>query len=185
MPKNKIEQPWERQKGESAQAFAAFLVYLQMGPDRSITKVVQELNKSRAIIGRWSSDNSWVERCRAWDNHLQREARKAAVAEIRDMTRRHITMARALQGAAAQALKERGSAMVTSKNLAAVVKLATDLELRSLSTEADILSEDLKKAEEDSAAVKIICDIPRILPTADAPAEEAPLEKGDDHDTDN
>lgn len=172
MPNSKIEQPWERQKGESAQAFAAFLAYLQMGADRSLSAVGQRLGKSKALMERWSSANGWVERCRAWDNYLQREAKKAAVAGLREMNRRHITLARALQGAAAQALKDRGAAIITDKNLSAVVKLATDLERSGLSTEVDTLSEDLNKAEEDSAVVKIICDIPRVQPPADAPPKE-------------
>lgn len=172
MPNRKIEQPWERQKSESAQAFEAFSIYLNLGTERSIRAVSQELGKSKTLIDRWSRTNSWVERCRAWDNHLQREAKKAAVAELREMNRRHITLARALQGAAAQALKDRGAAIITDKNLSAVVKLATDLERSGLSTEVDTLSEDLKKAEDDSAAVKIICDIPRVTPPAGAQPEE-------------
>lgn len=179
MPNRKTEQPWERQKGESAQAFEAFSLYLDLGTERSIRAVTQELHKSYTIIARWSRTNNWVERCRAWDNHLQREAKRAAVAELREMNRRHITMARALQGAAAQALKDRGAAIITDKNLAAVVKLATDLERSSQTYEVDILSEDLKKAEEDSAAVKIICDIPRVQPPADSQPEEE-----DNHDAD-
>lgn len=172
MPNSKIEQPWERQKGESAQAFEAFSLYLKMGAERSIRAVSQELGKSKTLIDRWSRTNNWVERCRAWDNHLQREAKKAAVAGLREMNRRHITLARALQRAAAQALKDRGAAIITDKNLSAVVKLATDLERSGLSTEVDTLSEDLNKAEEDSAVVKIICDIPRVQPPADAPPKE-------------
>ena len=180
MPNKRTEQPWERQKGESAQAFAAFLVYLQMGVDRSLSAVGQRLGKSRALMERWSSANSWVERCRAWDNHLQREAKKAAIAEVREMSRRHIQIAQALQGAAAKALKDRGAAIVTDKNIAAILKLGTDLERSCRLDEVDILSEDLKTAEEDSAAVKIICDIPRIPPPADVPPEEG----DNNHDTD-
>lgn len=177
MPKNKTDQPWERQKGESAQAFEAFSTYLQMGPERSIRAVMQELHKSYTIIARWSRENGWVERCRAWDNYLQREAQKAAAAEMRAMNRRHIQLAKALQGAAAMALQEKGAAIVTDKNIAAILKLGTDLERSSQIYEVDTLSRDLKKAEEDSTAVKIICDIPRIQPAADTPPEEG----GDDH----
>lgn len=172
MPKNRTDLPWERQNGESAQAFAAFLVYLNLGAERSHQTVSQQCGKSISLIGRWSRAYGWVEWCRAWDNHLQREAKKAAVAGLREMNRRHITLARALQGAAAQALKDRGAAIITDKNLSAVVKLATDLERSGLSTEVDTLSEDLNKAEEDSAVVKIICDIPRVQPPADAPPKE-------------
>lgn len=172
MPKNRTDQPWERQKDESAQAFAAFLVYLNLGAERSHQAVSQQCGKSISLIGRWSRSNDWVERCRAWDNYLQREAKKVAVEEIRKMNQQHIQLARALQGAAAKALKDRGAAIITDKNLAAVVKLATDLERSSRIAEVDTLSEDLKKSEEDSAAVKIICDIPRVTSLAGAQPEE-------------
>ena len=100
---NKREPPWERQKGESARAFEAFLVYLQMGPERSIRAVAQKLSKSYTLAGRWSSTYHWVERCRAWDNYLQQEAKKAAVAEVRRMNQRHAKMASAIQATAMQA----------------------------------------------------------------------------------
>jgi len=156
---NKREQPWERQKGESARAFEAFLVYLQMGPERSIRAVAQKCTKSVSLIRRWSSDNNWVERCRAWDNYLQREAKKAAVAEIRKMNQRHISMAQQIQDAVLQALIDLGSDIVTPQNFAAVVKLSTDLERQSMEAEAKetISSEELREQAEDdplTAALK-------------------------------
>lgn len=135
MPKNRTDLPWERQKGESAQAFAAFLAYLQMGADRSLSAVGQRLGKSKALMERWSSANGWVERCRAWDNYLQQEAKKAAAAAVRNMNRRHAQMAAAIQGTAMQALQERGADMVNPNNFAAIVKLAAELERQSLTAE--------------------------------------------------
>lgn len=182
MPKNRTDLPWERQKGESAQAFAAFLVYLQMGADRSLSAVGQRLGKSRALMERWSSANGWVERCRAWDNHLQREAKKAAAAEVRSMTRRHISIAQQIQGAAMQALKEMGSNMVNPKNFAAVVKFATDLERSSVIAEAEALGAAGREASErennllerieESTAVE--------MDTHDIPEIESPADPGDD-----
>ncbi len=132
---NKREQPWDRQKGESARAFEAFLVYLQMGPERSVRAVAQKLSKSYTLAGRWSSTYHWVERCRAWDNYLQQEAKKAAAAAVRNMNRRHAQMAAAIQGTAMQALQERGADMVNPNNFAAIVKLAAELERQSLTAE--------------------------------------------------
>ena len=73
MPNKRTERPWERQKGESAQAFEAFFLYLEMGADRSIRAVSQELGKSKTLIDRWSRTHNWVERCRAWDNQIRQE----------------------------------------------------------------------------------------------------------------
>ncbi len=151
---NKREQPWERQKGESARAFEAFLVYLQMGPERSIRAVAQKCTKSVSLIRRWSSDNTCVELCRAWDNYLQQEAKKAAVAEVRRMNQRHAKMASAIQATAMQALQEMGTSMVNPKNFASVVKLATDLERQSLTAEVAENTPSAQDQREDDPLTK-------------------------------
>lgn len=149
MPNKRTERPWERQKGESAQAFEAFFLYLEMGADRSIRAVSQELGKSKTLIDRWSRTHNWVERCRAWDNHIQHEAKKAAITEVRNMTKRHVTMAQQIQNAAMLALKEMGSDMVNPKNFAAIVKLATELERQNLEAEVVAVSEDITSTQDD------------------------------------
>lgn len=149
MPNKRTEQPWERQKGESAQAFEAFFLYLEMGASRSLRAVSQELGKSKTLIDRWSRTYKWVERCRAWDNHLQYEAKKAAITEVRNMTKRHVTMAQQIQNAAMLALKELGSDMVNPKNFAAIVKLATELERQNLEAEVAAVSEDITSTQDD------------------------------------
>lgn len=148
MPNKKTDQSWERQKGESAQAFEAFLTYLELGPERSLHAVGQRLGKSRGLMERWSSANHWVERCRAWDNHLQQEARRAAVAQVRQMNKRHANMALQIQEAAMKALKELGCNMVNPKNFAAIVKLSTELERQSLEAQAADLGRDGAGASE-------------------------------------
>ena len=151
---NKREQPWDRQKGEGARAFEAFLVYLQMGPERSVRAVAQKLSKSYTLAGRWSSTYHWVERCRAWDNYLQQEAKKAAVAEVRRMNQRHAKMASAIQATAMQALQEMGTSMVKPKNFASVVKLATDLERQSLTAEVAENTPSAQDQREDDPLTK-------------------------------
>lgn len=122
------DKPWERQKGESAQAFEAFVTYRDMGTERSITKVVQELNKTRALIGRWSSQWEWKERVRAYDNELEKEARKKAVADRKAMTERHIGIAMQLQKKALEALSTLSVEDMSPKDVKEYIKMATDLE---------------------------------------------------------
>lgn len=98
------DKPWERQKGESAQAYEAFVTYRDMGSDRSIRAVGQRLDKSRTQIGKWSSAWNWQERVRAYDNELEKEARAKAVKDRKAMTERHIGIAMQLQKKALEAL---------------------------------------------------------------------------------
>ena len=50
---------WDRQPDESPPAHAALRCYLDQGPGRSVTKVAEELHKSRSLIGRWSARHRW------------------------------------------------------------------------------------------------------------------------------
>jgi membrane peptidoglycan carboxypeptidase len=71
---------WEQQPKEAANAYAAFKLYHQLGPERSISRVRSEIGegsveglsvKSLRWLESWSSRWSWVERARAWDAHLE------------------------------------------------------------------------------------------------------------------
>ena len=84
------DKPWERQKGESEKAFEAFAAYRDMGPERSLRAVGQQLGKSKALMERWSVAHDWQERVRAYENELDKEARAKAVKGRKDMTERHI-----------------------------------------------------------------------------------------------
>jgi hypothetical protein len=72
--------PFEQQPRESSKAFAAFQVYLRMGPQRSLAAVGQQLGKSGTVIERWSSKFDWVSRVQAYAAHLAEVERKAIEA---------------------------------------------------------------------------------------------------------
>lgn len=78
---------WDQQQGESAQAHEAARLYFGLGADRSLEVVAQKLTKSTTIIKRWSTRWTWVERARAYDQHLadiEQERREQAVAAEAD-----------------------------------------------------------------------------------------------------
>jgi len=76
--------PFEQQPRESSKAFAAFQVYLRMGPQRSLAAVGQQLGKSKVVIERWSSKFDWVSRVQAHAAHLAEVERKAIEARAVD-----------------------------------------------------------------------------------------------------
>jgi hypothetical protein len=72
-------QPWERQPGESEQAFRTFARYRDLGVgERSMPRLASDLvgetpdnsRKPESVqrqLERWSSAHHWQERCQAWD----------------------------------------------------------------------------------------------------------------------
>lgn len=98
--------PWERLETESAKAFAAFVLYRDLGADRSQMKVVQESGKNRALIQRWSTEHYWVQRAEAYDRHLDQEWTKTRVARRRKAAERNADLADVAIEKLAAAVKE-------------------------------------------------------------------------------
>jgi hypothetical protein len=76
---------FDRIEGEGPKAFAAFAIYRDMGPDRTLAAVLDALGKASGysrMLEEWSSDWNWVERARAWDNMLAAKAREVAEGYI-------------------------------------------------------------------------------------------------------
>lgn len=65
---------WKQLEGESAQAYAAFIAYCELGAERSIdaawTGAKQGQNRGKRAPShwqKWSSKYRWVDRARSWD----------------------------------------------------------------------------------------------------------------------
>jgi len=61
--------PWSRLKGEPIAAYRAFVVYLELGPGRSIAKAHKARGGSGPgrVLERYSSKYNWVARAEAYD----------------------------------------------------------------------------------------------------------------------
>jgi hypothetical protein len=71
---------FEQQPRESAKAFAAFSLYLNLGAERSTAAVANKLAKSEQLIRRWSAKFAWIVRVAAHGAHyaiIEREAVEA------------------------------------------------------------------------------------------------------------
>jgi len=68
---------FEQQPRESAKAFAAFSLYLGMGPERSLATVAERVGKSKTMIERWSRRFDWPARVAAHASHLAAAERQA------------------------------------------------------------------------------------------------------------
>lgn len=125
---SKSEKPWERQPKESAQAFEAFDLYCKMGADRSLRKVERQLNKSHALIGRWSSIWNWQERSRDYDNELKRQEIEEQRRSVKKMQERQIQTAMLMQKKAVQALDKLQIDDLTPKDILRFISEGAKLE---------------------------------------------------------
>jgi hypothetical protein len=69
--------PFEQQPRESDKAFAAFSLYLNLGPQRSTGAVARKLAKSGQLVRRWSARFGWTDRVAAHGAHLATVEREA------------------------------------------------------------------------------------------------------------
>jgi hypothetical protein len=83
---------WERQPGETPKAYAAFCVYRDQGPYRSLRKTAEQFYAGKNTVDhrqieRWSSKNRWVQRAAAFDveqDRINQQKRQEAAEEARE-----------------------------------------------------------------------------------------------------
>lgn len=127
-----MAQPWERLHGESAPAFEAFAKYRDMGADRSLAKVAQELGKSTTLVERWSARDSWVVRVEAWDVEQDRVWRATQIASRRETGRRQLRIANAIQGRLVDALARLDIDTLTARDIAHWLDVSVKVQRQAL-----------------------------------------------------
>ena len=83
--------PFEQLPKESAKAFAAFALYLSLGPERSIRAVGEKLGKSEGLLERWSRKFDWPARVQAQAAYLAIVEREATEALARTSAAQWLT----------------------------------------------------------------------------------------------
>jgi len=92
-----MKHEFEQRPKESDKAFAAFSLYLSMGPERSLEAVRQKCGKSARLIQRWSSRWQWTERVQAHGAHLAVVEREATEALARGKSAEWLTRQQTLR----------------------------------------------------------------------------------------
>jgi hypothetical protein len=75
---------FERLPREGAKAFAAFRLYLELGPDRSLAAVASKLGKSKVLMERWSRRYDWPGRVTEYGAYVAQVEREAIEALARE-----------------------------------------------------------------------------------------------------
>lgn len=83
---------WDKLERETGKAFAAFILYRDLGPSRTVNLVAQKLgreSKNNKALLKWCRENDWVRRAGAYDAHLQK---------LKDMADEEVLVKMAKQG---------------------------------------------------------------------------------------
>lgn len=66
----KHKELWQQRIGESMAAYSLFLVYLQLGPERTPAQVAEESGRHVEVVKKVASYQAWPKRAKAYDERL-------------------------------------------------------------------------------------------------------------------
>jgi hypothetical protein len=117
-----MAEPWDRLPGESAKAYAAFGLYRELGPRRSLDEAsrlyhaqpapdgsrrpTDPKRRASGLIRRWAERWNWTGRALAWDHEVEQGKRQQQREAIQEMAERHAREARMLQTKAVERLRQ-------------------------------------------------------------------------------
>ena len=145
MSKKKGPLPWERQEGETTNAYEAFCVYRDLGTKRSHVKTGEKLGKNTTTISEWSVKFNWVERVEAYDDDQERKERemleKERLNDIKKMRERHADLAVEMLEKAARALQAIPDVEGRASDVTRMVDVASKLERISRGDVGEVVEE--------------------------------------------
>jgi len=91
---------WERQEKESSMAFSAFCAFRDCGPQRTIIKACEDVEKDKVVAKRkyrtwryWAAHYHWVKRAADYDNYLDKVKLAERIKKIKEREERHLQTA--------------------------------------------------------------------------------------------
>ena len=116
---------------ESAKAADAYAAYRDLGPSRSLAKVIDSGKSTVNIrqLERWCSEHQWVQRAKDWDEEQREAERQKKQKAIEEMNARHAQIGVSLQAKTIKQIEALIAAQkFGSQATVMALKLATDLE---------------------------------------------------------
>lgn len=171
---------FDRQPGEPETAWKSFIVYRDMGLDRTLEKTRVVLGKTNPgylkALEEWSREWAWRARVEAWDREIDRRHRKAMFAEVEKMRQRHVNLAVSLQGLGAVELQKLLDAakkaiktnVITGELLIKLIDLGVKLERQGRGEPESIIEERRQlTADEERDSMKALLRDPKAMEAVD------------------
>ncbi len=164
---------WDQAADEGSKAFASFAVYRDLGPERTVQKVVDKSTKHRSLIYRWALQHRWQNRVREWDEYQDQLIQAQSIRTREEMNRATLLMAQKIQSKAIEGLNTLQVVRVVKDAKTGEEKLELAVKpaelIRMMQAAHEVTQQLLGKADEDKVA-KI-----ELFFGAVPPEEEPPL----------
>src|SRR4051794_39217935 len=130
--------PYERQDGESKQAFEGFVVYRNLGLTRNLKDVGRKIGKNHSLIKRWSSQHNWVERAQAFDNEMDKRTILENAQLRKQMVKDHAEVSRQLLHKVKVAIEHIKPEALSPYEIAKLLEIAVKIERLSRGESTEI-----------------------------------------------
>jgi hypothetical protein len=157
---------WDRLPGEPARAYAAFTLWLSLGPERTLSAAAEAARKASSegraprrppraqTLGHWARRWHWEERAAAWDAEQARRRLAIAAREIDEMHQRHLQFAAALQGRLARRISELDPSALSPADVVRWLEAAVRIEREARGLSSATVSVRHEEAGEQAALVR-------------------------------
>ena len=127
--------PWERQPGETAKAYAAFLLYRDLPAiDRSVA-AARGRKKGGKQWERWCTIHTWLDRAAEHDSDIASRRRERMAKELERAQDDTVTLARAALAKVAERIQGMDPEELAAGQIPAALRTLIELELKVLGYE--------------------------------------------------
>ena len=174
-----MSKPWERQPGETAKGYAAFLHYRDLPAiDRSVAAARERQERDKKGTLRqwngWSMRNGWVNRAAEHDSDLASRRRERMAKDLERAQDNAVTMIRAALAKVRARIEGMDAEELAAGQIPAALKTLVELEFKALGQEDKLALKHEGKIEVDwSADAAWVEDYVRQLRERDGEAEDS------------
>lgn len=127
--------PWERLPREPSRAYEGFRAYRELPPGtRTLPQIAAQFGLANRTVQEWSAKFNWIERAKAWDDHVYRIEDQERLDAIRVMHRAHQLAGKLATARAIASLQGLTPADIPPAAAVRLLDLGTRLERQTLLT---------------------------------------------------
>jgi hypothetical protein len=143
--------PWERMPNETGPSWAAFVVYRDAGPTRTLEKAAQTVGKHRSTLNDFAKRWDWQPRVLAWDAEVDRQRREAFLQLQRQTIKKHVEAAVKLRKLAMKAVDYIDASMLADepRDALAFLQAAIKIEQASLGLPTENVNHTANRSPEE------------------------------------